>query len=188
MLQLFLPSHSDCSVFDRCKKYLPQVVREARYFIGMDAPFHYFMGQIEVESRCNESITAFDGGMGLGQFMPETAEWIQERETALKEFGINPQPYDSRWAIRALILYDRYCYQNVLCQCWHYAFRAYNGGIERINKEIRKAKTCEIKAVEKVCSRRVITMEKGRKLDLCAINISYPYKIYQAGEKYRVVN
>ncbi|MFN4152684.1 MAG: transglycosylase SLT domain-containing protein, partial [Candidatus Sericytochromatia bacterium] len=71
---------------ERCYKYIPRVVKEARYFIGIDAPFHYFIAQIEVESACNPNITAFDSGMGLAQFMPKTAEEIHKKFKELQEF------------------------------------------------------------------------------------------------------
>jgi hypothetical protein len=139
------------------------------------------MAQIEVESKCNEGITAFDGGMGLGQFMPETAEWIHNREKALQEFDFNP--YDPNWSIRALILYDRHCYDSTMCKGWYFAFRAYNGGITRINEEIKKAGACKEEEVEKVCKRRVLQLKSGA-LDLCKVNIEYPYKIFRASKKY----
>lgn len=165
-------------------KFYRQVYKESRYFIGSNAPAHYFMGQIDQESRCNEGITAFDGGMGLGQFMPETAEWMQAREAALKEFGIDPQPYNPRWAIRALILYDRYLYKEADCEGWYFAFRAYNGGLGNLNKEIRLADSCDEKDVERCCKRRVIRLKSGM-LDLCRVNIEYPYLIFKKAEKYR---
>jgi soluble lytic murein transglycosylase-like protein len=142
------------------------------------------MGQIEQESRCNEGITAFDGGMGLGQFMPDTADWIHAREAAIKEFGIDPQPYNPRWAIRALMLYNRWLYKETDCEGWYYTFRAYNGGLGNINKEIRLADSCDSKIVERHCKRRLIRLKSGM-LDLCKVNIEYPYLIFEKAEKYR---
>lgn len=144
-------------------------------FIGEGAPYHYFMGQIEQESSCREGVIASDGGMGLAQFMPQTSEWIHFKEDTLKEFGINPQPLNPAWAIRAMILYDRYCYKQTICKGWYFAFRAYNGGIGNLNKEIKLANSCVYEDVEKKCS---------RKLMFCKINIEYPYKIFKRAEKY----
>lgn len=168
-------------MIERCKKYLPRVVREARAHIDMDAPAHYFMGQIEQESRCNEGATAFDGGMGLGQFMPETARWIHQREKALQEFEFNP--YDPAWNIRAMILYDRYCYQEAACKGWYYAFRAYNGGLSKLNKEITEAKSCLPEVVERFCKRKILKLDSGI-LDLCRVNIEYPYSVFMRAKKY----
>ena len=180
----------DCnadSTVNRCKKYLPQVVREARYFVGNDAPSSDFMGQIETESRCNEGVTAFDGGMGLGQFMPETAAWMQKRENTLQALSAKPLPYDPKWSIRALILYDKWLFAQVSCHDWHYAYRAYNGGLARMNKEIREAGTCDYETVNAACSRKTIKTKWGP-LDMCRVNCSYPEKIRKAGHKYQAVS
>jgi len=161
------------------------VIREARAYIGMDAPYHYFMGQIEQESRCREGVTAFDGGMGLGQFMPGTATWIHGKEEALRELSLKPNPYDARWNIRALVLYDRYLYNTGTCSGWYFAFRSYNGGAGNLNKEIRRAGSCDIALIEKRCARKKIKLKCGDILDLCRVNIEYPYQIFQKGEKYK---
>jgi len=192
MLGLSLPSHLDCNIratvrqndsatVNRCKKHLPTVIREARYHIGMSAPTHYFMGQIEQESRCNEGATAFDGGMGLGQIMPETAKELHQRYPELKEYTYNP--YDAKWNIRAMILYDRACYRAVDCEGWYFAFRAYNGGAGLLNKEIARAGSCEIERVESQCKRKVLRLKNGL-LDFCKVNIEYPYKILKKAEKW----
>jgi len=182
LLSLLLPW--DCSALDRCLKFKNSVIRESRYFIGIDAPWHLFLGQIELESRCNEIITAFDGGMGLGQFMPDTAEWIHEREKALQEISMEPLPYDPRWSIRALILYDRWLYLAVKCHDWYFAFRGYNGGATMINREIERAGSCEHILVEKECKRKVIKLKTGKLLDMCKVNIAYPRLVYQKGDRY----
>ena len=189
LLSLWL-SPSACNAgttIDRCRKYLPQMTREARYFIGMYAPTHLFMGQVEQESRCNEGITAFDGGQGLGQFMPATAAEVHERESALRELGARPIPYDPRWAIRALVLYDRWLYQRTVCEGWYFAFRAYNGGLTGINREILTALSCGEPEVEAQCKRRVLVLKSGSKLSLCQVNIDYPYQISRRSDSYRRV-
>ncbi len=150
----------------------------------MDAPAWDFMGQIEVESACREGVTAFDGGMGLGQFMPKTAEWIQEQEKDLQEVAPAAAPYEPKWAIRALILYDRRLYRAVDCTDWHYVFRAYNGGLAAINREISRAASCAPDKVAAACSRKVLRLKSGL-LDLCRVNIEYPGKVKAAGRKYR---
>ena len=180
---LFFPSPSACKEINRCLKYRSLVVREARYRLGLNAPSHYFLGQIEQESRCNSAIKAFDGGMGLGQFMPETAEWIQKREKDLQSISARPVPYDPRWSIRALIIYDNWLFKNAACNTWHYAFRAYNGGLGNLNREIRAAGSCDRRAVEKACRRKTLKLKQGC-LDLCRVNIAYPQRILARAAKY----
>lgn len=187
MLLLYSPSlWAFESLVNRCLKYYPQVIREARYQLGLEAPSYYFMGQIEQESRCNAGITAFDGGMGLGQFMPGTAEWIQHKEASLKDISMQPNPYDPRWSIRALVLYDNWLYKQAACPGWYYAFRSYNGGVGLLNREIKKAGSCSEPAVEKCCSRKVLHL-KTRDLDMCKdVNIPYPYLIFNKAKKYEL--
>jgi hypothetical protein len=174
----------DAGVVDRCNKYLPQITRESRYALGLSAPYPYFAGQIEQESKCDEGVTAFDGGQGLGQFMPATAKDLQERETALKELGLNPQPFNPKWAIRALILYDKYLYTRTTCTGWYFVFRAYNGGAGGLNREIALAKSCDQDYIEKYCKRKVLTLKGGTKLDLCKVNCDYPDLIMSRAKKY----
>jgi len=145
------------------------------------------MGQIETESRCDAGVTAFDGGMGLGQFMPETSDWIQKKEAALRDISMTPKPYDPRWSIRALILYDKWLFDQVSCHDWHYAYRSYNGGVGRMNKEIKKAGTCGYEAVNAYCNRKIVKTKWGL-LDMCRVNTEYPGKIRKAGRKYQAVS
>jgi soluble lytic murein transglycosylase-like protein len=152
----------------------------------MDGPHELFMAQIQHESRCDAGVTAFDGGAGLGQFMAGTAKWIHSREPALQEISELADPYDPRWAIRALILYDDYLYKLMRpCEGWYYALRAYNGGAGNLKKEIKRAGSCDRGRVEAECRRKVITL-KSRKLDMCRdVNIPYYYRIEKEAENYR---
>jgi hypothetical protein len=182
ILLLFLVDAWGSNVVDVCLKYERQIIMESSYTFGMDAPWWLFMGQIEQESRCNSGITAFDGGMGLGQFMPETAEWMQERESRLKELGYDP--YDPAWSIRALILYNHWLHQQTKCKGWYYMFRAYNGGAGILNKEISRAGCCDEHSVELACKRKV-TKYKWGVLDNCIVNCKYPIEIDKKGRKYK---
>jgi hypothetical protein len=151
--------------------------------IGFDAPHQNFMGQIETESNCNSSVTAFDGGMGLGQFMPDTAEWMQKREKDLRDISAKPNAYNPQWSIRALILYDKWLYTYCTCPGWYFTFRGYNGGVGLLNKEIKKAGSCNQVKIEEACKRKVLQLKSGP-LDMCKVNITYPAKITKAGKKY----
>jgi soluble lytic murein transglycosylase-like protein len=184
---LLWPCVSASKEINRCRKYLPQVIREARFYAGgMTAPHALFMGQIEQESRCDAAVTAFDGGKGLGQFMDPTADWMQKREKALREISIKPNPYDPQWSIRALVLYDKWLYGQSVCPGWYYALRGYNGGIGLLNREIRGCGTCDRTKVEAECRRKVIKLKSGKTLDMCRdVNIPYYYLAEKKGEKYR---
>ena len=188
-LALLLLSPSVCRAdLNRCLAYWPSVIREARYHIGMAAPARDFMGQIENESRCIPGITSEEGSEGLGQFMPDTAKWIQLREIDLQKISPSPQPHDPNWAIPAIILFDRYLFSQVHCQKdWYFAFRAYNGGLDSINREIFRARTCKHQAVESQCHRKTIQTKNGT-LNLCQVNINYPSRLHVLGQKYKGVS
>jgi hypothetical protein len=176
-------SHAQESTQERCKQYYPRIVRESNYFMGVFSicqgeiyNTECFMNQIRTESNCKAWVTAFDGGMGLGQFMPVTAEELHSRSKSLQEFDFNP--YDPNWNIRAMIIYGKSLLKDTLCKNdWYYAFRAYNGGSGNLNREIKKAYSCDHISVEKVCKRKVLTLKSGELLDLCRVNIDYTKRI-----------
>jgi len=176
----------DCeTTADRCLKYRSQVIREARYRFGLHAEWWLFLGQLKQESGCRRTVTAFDQGRGLAQFMDATAEWLHSRETALQEISERPSPYDTTWSIRALIIYDEYLYGAVICEGWYYALRAYNGGAGLLNREIRRAGSCETSLVEQQCARKKRRLKSGKILDFCQVNIRYPHDVIRKGEGYR---
>ena len=64
------------SAYTLTARWGASVKREAQFVYGINAPSPMFLGQIYQESGGNEKVTAWDGGMGLGQFMPATAKQI----------------------------------------------------------------------------------------------------------------
>lgn len=177
---------SDCEQLwnDPCRKYLRQIIREARAAFGPDVPYWLFVGQISQESRCNAQATAFDGGKGLSQFMPKTVDKVQSEQKTLQKLGI-ADPYNPTWAIRAMTLYVKQLYDESSCQNFYSAFRSYNGGIINLEKEVKVAESCKAKIVEKKCDRKKITLKSGQILDFCKVNIDYPYQIMDKSMKYK---
>ncbi|MEO0271545.1 MAG: transglycosylase SLT domain-containing protein, partial [candidate division WOR-3 bacterium] len=171
-----LNEHDYKKISVSCMRYIRNVIRESRLH-NLDDYSDIFMGQIEQESECNEKITSFDHGMGLAQFMPGTAKWIHEKfNKELSEISFNPNPYNPKWAIRAIILYDKFLLDKVECKNdWHFALRAYNGGLLNINKEIKLANSCDYDEVAMACARSKFS---------CKVNISYPYMVFKRSLKY----
>jgi soluble lytic murein transglycosylase-like protein len=108
--------------------YRSTLVREAQAVYGPDAPAPMFAGQIYQESSFRPGVTASDGGMGLSQFMPGTTKQV---------VGLFPElgpanPYDPRWAIRAMVRYDGWIYKRVKgkddCHRWAAVLKGYNAG------------------------------------------------------------
>ncbi len=108
--------------------YQAELIREARFAFGMDAPIALFAGQITQESAWRPDVCS-KYACGLAQFTPGTAKWIS---------GINNQlnandPLDPHWAIRALVTYDKMLHDganpsNTDCDRWQFALSDYNGG------------------------------------------------------------
>lgn len=106
----------------------PTVIREARAVWGVSAPASLFGAQIHQESHWDASArSAYAAGMA--QFTAATARdmarWYPELGPA---DAVNP-----RWAIRALVRYDRRLWSNLAdtatdCDRWAMTLSAYNGG------------------------------------------------------------
>jgi soluble lytic murein transglycosylase-like protein len=110
-------------------KYKRDLIRNARYVWGLEAPVAVFAAQIHQESRWNKNAkSAFAGG--LAQFTPDTANWISGAYP--QSLGAN-QPYNPAWAIRALVTYDKQLYDQAKsdapCDKMWKALWGYNGGM-----------------------------------------------------------
>jgi hypothetical protein len=116
------------SAADLCDRYRTLLVREARAVHGINAPAPMYMAQIRQESSCREGVTAWDNGRGLAQFMDGTAKQVAVLHPELGP----PDPYNPRWAIRALVRYNRWIYQRVKgkdeCHRWAATLKGYNAG------------------------------------------------------------
>lgn len=104
------------------------LTRNARSVWGMDAPVATFAAQIHQESRWRTDARSVVGAQGIAQFMPATATWI----SGAYQMG-EAQPYNTGWALRALVTYDRYLWDRVqaadACERMAMSLSAYNGGL-----------------------------------------------------------
>lgn len=121
--------------------YRAEIVRQGRMVWGLDAPTASFAAQIQQESAWRADARSRVGALGLAQFMPATAKWIGGIDTELAAVA----PMNPTWAIRALIVYDKWLYERVravnACEKMAFAMSAYNGGLGWVLK--RKAKSAE---------------------------------------------
>lgn len=122
---------------DRALPYRATLVREAQAVYGIGAPIPLFAGQIHQESTWRAGITAPDDGRGLAQFMDSTAAMIVR---LYPELGA-ADPYNPRWAIRALVRYDAWLLARVqgatACERWAAALKGYNAGIGYVQRAQR---------------------------------------------------
>ncbi|MBA5605852.1 transglycosylase SLT domain-containing protein [Duganella sp. FT3S] len=126
---------------DACDQYRPTLVREAQAVYGLAAPVPMFAAQLRQESSCRASITAWDNGRGLAQFMDDTSKQVAHM---YPEIGA-PDPYSPKWAIRALVRYDGWLHKRVQgdteCERWGAALKSYNGGLGYVLKAQRLSTT-----------------------------------------------
>lgn len=115
-----------------------ELTRHARAVWGMDAPVAMFGAQIHQESRWHINAQSPVGAQGIAQFMPATATWI----SGAYKLG-EPQPYNTGWALRALVTYDHHLWHqvNAISPCDRAAMTlsAYNGGLGWVYRDQDKA-------------------------------------------------
>jgi len=132
------PAHAD-TVPHAANQYRSLLVRSAHAHWGLDAPIATFAAQVHQESRWNPNAKSPVGAAGLAQFMPSTSEWFS---TLYPEIGSN-SPYSPGWALRAIVLYDRWIYDRVRaadeCQAAAMMDSGYNGGLGWVQKDQRLA-------------------------------------------------
>ena len=145
-------------------KYRNMLIREIRVVWGDGEPADTFFGQAHQESRWRADARSPVGALGLAQFMPSTAQWIQGVYPA--DLGeICPDaggcPTDPRWSIRALVRYDDRLYRAITgaasrVETWAYTLASYNGGGGWVTREraISSDRSRWFGATEHACLRR----------------------------------
>lgn len=119
-------------------RYQRDLTRNARAVWGMDAPVATFAAQIHQESRWRAGAQSPAGAQGMAQFMPATATWI----SGVYRWG-EAQPYNTGWALRALVSYDRWLWDRVQagdgCSRMAMSLSAYNGGLGWVYRDQKLA-------------------------------------------------
>jgi hypothetical protein len=165
---------------DRCSGYVQEVRVQHFKEFGENFPYWYGVGQLRQESACRSTITAFDGGMGIAQFMPATLTEVE------KDLGVPIDPTNAEQAIRAQAYYMHkitgYAPKGPL---WT-TYQKYNGGAGNLQKEFKKAGVLDWEVMRQMCSRKVITLKNGSLLDMCDVNYDYSKKIAKYAETYRM--
>lgn len=150
LLTLHTPAHADTgSANNRTTGYLPrealqhraELKRQAHMVWGLDAPVAVFAAQIHQESLWRADARSPVGALGLTQFMPATARWMCDVDRAL----CSPTPMNPTWALRALVVYDRWLWQRTRaeddCERMAFALQAYNSGLGWVYKRQARSST-----------------------------------------------
>lgn len=120
-------------------QYRATLTREAQFVYGPSAPVAMLAAQIHQESAWRADVTAWDNGRGLAQFMDATGDTVVRN---FPELGA-PDPYNPRWAIRAMVRYNGWLYKRVLgvdeCHRWAAVLKSYNAGLGYVQRAQKRA-------------------------------------------------
>lgn len=172
---------------ERCKQYSHDVRVQHWTYFGTSYPYHFGIGQLQQESNCRATVTAFDAGQGVAQFMPQTEEYCEKFLGPLNMY--NPQQ-----AIRAQAWYMRKIHKENWDGALWITYSFYNSGARTIKKEWLGTqcslchKTAFYDEMKKVCKRNVLTLKSGKTLDLCIVGYTYPINIYTYGKQYKLLD
>lgn len=145
-------AQAGASVPENALRYRAELIRNARATWGLNAPVATFAAQIHQESRWRADAVSPVGAQGMAQFMPATARWIAEIYPSLAscaaaasepDCAANKRPLNPGWALRALVIYDRYLWERIEaaspCERMAMTLSAYNGGLGWVNRDRRLA-------------------------------------------------
>lgn len=163
---------------DGARRWRGDLVRAAHAAWGLDAPIPVFAAQVHQESEWRAEAVSPAGAVGMAQFMPDTASWWCRLNKMSRE---QCQPRQPVWALRALVGYDRWLWDQIgslpgahridpASRMWA-ALRSYNGGLGHWQAEARVAGSLDRLAVDAACGRA------RRHRSHCAENLGYPQHI-----------
>jgi len=153
-----------------------EVVRASNMVWGISGPVPVFLAQIQQESGGRPDVCS-PYACGLTQFTPSTAEWIaQTYRTELSATDAHAARFDPRWAIRAMVRYDKHLYDRVQghtsCDRMWATLRHYNGGAGHWQKEASFAQDpLDRHSVDAQCGKA------RRSIKHCPENLGYPSRI-----------
>ena len=156
-------------------RYRLELTRAAHSQWGLSAPVAVLAAQVHQESGWRPQAVSRVGARGLAQFMPSTAVWWCSHPGIS---GENCLPENPRWALRALVGYDRYLYSltpasyNERDRMW-VALRGYNGGLGHWQAEAARTglKLPTREQVDAACG------SARRSAVHCPENLGYPRRI-----------
>jgi hypothetical protein len=181
-LALILSVPINSIAIDRCKDHIIDVRNHHILYFGPDYPWWYGVGQLKQESCCRTTVTAFDSGMGIAQFMPATHKYVEGL------LGMKLDPYNPHQAIRMQAFYMSVVHKQnkfigkPLC----YTYQAYNGGWKLLYVESERAGSEKWVDMKEACQRRKIKLKSGSILDFCEVNYDYSIRVWKYGNLYKI--
>jgi soluble lytic murein transglycosylase-like protein len=98
----------------QAQQYRRALTQEAQRTWGLGAPVARFAAQVHQESGWRADAKS-KYASGLAQFTPATADWIAQVYPV--EFDGIAAPYSPKWALRALVIYDRHLSRSRNLEC-----------------------------------------------------------------------
>ncbi len=139
VLSLLLLAVGDTLAAERVTRWATPVKREGQAVWGLNFPTAAALGQIRQESSGDETVTAWDNGRGLAQFMDGTAIQVARQ---YPELG-TPNPYNPTWAIRAMVRLDKHNFERVKgdtdCEKWAATLKGYNAGLGYVQRAQKRS-------------------------------------------------
>lgn len=170
-----------------CRKFSGDVRRASEFILGIDFPWYYNLGQLEVESGCLWR-TSLDGwgSIGYGQITPKF--WGKILKRLFPNWDV--KDHTDHFLAQSYILKD--ILRNVHCKdrLWN-LYQCYNRSCNKVNREASNS-ACLFLVAEKICYDRYlenICVHKSGDNCLqwrsnCDINYNYSRKVYRFGRKY----
>ena len=169
------------NALDRCESLKRMVRLEHTKYFGLQYPYWYGIGQLKQESACRTTVTAFDAGQGVAQFMPKTEQYIESL------MGEKLDPYNPQHAIRmqAFYMHRIHTKESWTDRLW-VSYQIYNSGRTVLyNEFVRAGRILDWTKMKGACKRKVLVTPSGYVLDLCVSGYDYSKKIEKYGNQYR---
>jgi len=182
---------------DLClNKYGDDLKKYSEWYFGIDYPYWYSVGLIKTESRCvwRRSLDGL-GSVGVGQITPRF--WDKElRKHGLEFYKIEGNEHHAG----AVCYILRRVYDSVCKECYTdyggykklwVVYQGYNRNIVKLNKEIKRAGSCDWGSWLEMCNEADICVWKNKDGSCrqwrngCDINAEYSEKVYNNGIFYR---
>lgn len=165
-------------------KYREEIIKAAEL---AKVPPVVIISLVEVESRFNIHATSRVGAIGLGQFMPRTAEYLS-RKYSRELFPVDY--YDPRWQFTAIgiylrelrMLHDAYGMYQVECNKIGSILSSYNGGFSWAKKRY------DMSGKSEDYWQTVRKINPGITKEAQAENQLYAVKIYKAQYRYQLTH
>lgn len=169
-----------------CRRLIPKVKSASEFILGVDYPWWYNVGQLEVESSCLWR-TSLDGWGSIGYAQITPTFW----DRVLSKFFPDWKRVGHQDHFLAQAYIVRECIRQAYCRKLWNVYQCYNRSCQKVNLEAMRA-NCNHEKAYRVCLESPQFVCVWRKQDgscrqwrnSCDINYSYGLKVYIAGRKY----